>query len=326
MTEEEFLERWEKEMPMYKAWGEYVCRSVIEALSIAIKPIDVDTFIRIPPKPRLKENRSLIAKALYRNKNYSDPYSEITDKVGVRFIVLLQSDIEKVEKVINQYTHWEASKDKDFEKEQSQFPLQFDYQSMHYVVSAVDNISVGGIIVNKGTPCEIQVRTLLQHAHSELTHDRIYKPKAEAKPKTRRTVAKSMALIEATSDFFEQVVKDLDIDTQESRTLSDQLGRIYREKVGKEPQPTKIEGLILDSLIPIAGRDIIPRLEKLISTKGFIIDYIKEMSEIRHLFQQPSILLIFLLASESQNKLKDVWPFLLNELRPIFTKLGISLD
>src|SRR3546814_12228521 len=39
-----------------------------------------------------------------------------------------------------------------------------------------------------GTPCEVQLRTLLQHAHSQLTHDTIYKPKTIASSHTKRFV------------------------------------------------------------------------------------------------------------------------------------------
>ena len=50
------------------------------------------------------------------------------------------------------------------------------------------------------------MRTLLQHAHSELTHDTIYKPSVVQTPAMLRAAAKSMALIEATGDYFEELV------------------------------------------------------------------------------------------------------------------------
>ncbi|TOO37902.1 (p)ppGpp synthetase, partial [Vibrio parahaemolyticus] len=76
---------------------------------------------------------------------------------------------------------------------------------MHYVVRARVDLQVKGLMIKAGTPCEIQVRTLLQHAYAELTHDAVYKAKTVVEPEVHRTVAKSMALIETTDDFFSDV-------------------------------------------------------------------------------------------------------------------------
>src|SRR5690606_22227118 len=101
------------------------------------------------------------------------------------------------------------SKDKDFEAEREAHPLEFVYQSVHYVLKSKPGQAFNGVNLPAGLACEIQVRTLLQHAHSELTHDTLYKPKATAKPAVHRTVAKSMALIEATDEFFDEAMRKL---------------------------------------------------------------------------------------------------------------------
>ena len=62
-----------------------------------------------------------------------------------------------------------------------------------------------GVTIPKGLTCEVQVRTLLQHAYSELSHSRIYKPSFDPDAKVKRVIAKSMALLETTDDFFEEV-------------------------------------------------------------------------------------------------------------------------
>ena len=64
-----------------------------------IAPVAADVFLRIPPKPRTKGEVSFLEKAFYR-KAYVDPYVEVTDKVGVRFVVLVASQIQMVEKAL----------------------------------------------------------------------------------------------------------------------------------------------------------------------------------------------------------------------------------
>ncbi|RWP54341.1 MAG: hypothetical protein EOR07_34055 [Mesorhizobium sp.] len=43
------------------------------------------------------------------------------------------------------------------------------------MVRSKDELTFDGETIAAGTPCEIQVRTILQHAYSQLTHDTIYK-------------------------------------------------------------------------------------------------------------------------------------------------------
>ena len=151
MTEEEFLERWSRERPMYEAWGQFVARRITEEIQPLIAPVSTDIFIRIPVKPRLKSDGSFVTKAFYRaEKNYSEPLAQITDKVGVRFVVLLGSDIKMVSNAIEGCQDWEWSKDRDYEEEQARAPYEFRYQSVHYIVRCRGGIMVGGTAIAAG--------------------------------------------------------------------------------------------------------------------------------------------------------------------------------
>ena len=62
---------------------------------------NLDSFLKLPAKHRLKDDKSLIDKAFYRaDKQYRDPYREIEDKVGARFVVLLIEDIKDICKIL----------------------------------------------------------------------------------------------------------------------------------------------------------------------------------------------------------------------------------
>ena len=131
-------------------------------------------------------------------------------------------------------------------------------------------LTLGALTVPVGTPCEIQIKTILQHAYSELTHDTIYKPKVDATPKMRRTAAKSMALIEATNDYFQQVVsRSLNLSDQ-NKTATDEMAEVYRKQIGKEPETTRAEGLLLEAFDIDAIKRMPELLTIFLSNKQFL--------------------------------------------------------
>lgn len=326
MNELDIITRWEADQTLFKAWAYFVVQRIYSGLELRVAPQALKDFVKVPSEPRLKDTKSLVDKALHRGKNYADPYGDITDKAGVRFVVLLTSDIKRVEEVICGTPDWECSKDRDYEEERLSRPLEFSYQSVHYIVRAKLDTNLDGVIVPAGTPCEIQVRTLLQHAHSELTHDTIYKPKKTATPNIQRTVAKSMALIEAADDFFEQVVSNLDQASQSEREAIAALVRIYSEKVGTEPEKAKSNLLILDTFSDKLGIGFTQQIEIFIASKPFILGQITARAPNKHLFRQAVILFVYFLVGTAPSDTKERWPLTQNELRIIYSDLGLSFD
>jgi len=326
MTEEELIELWTLDRPMYEAWGQHVLARVVERLRTKIAPLSADIFIRIPPKLRLKGDASMLEKAFYRKKGYADPYADITDKVGVRFVVLLSDQIRIVEDAVTDCPDWDYSKDRDYEEEQQLNPIQFDYAAVHYIVRCRSDLSLTDVTVRAGTPCEIQVKTILQHAYSELTHDTIHKPKVDATPLMLRTAAKSMALIEATNDYFLQVIEQVDKLVAPAKALTEGLAAVYRERVELEPEPTRAEGLILEAYEAEAGVDAVARLHTLLDQKAYLADRVRAKATTTLLYRQPSILLVYLLASERPTATKQKWPLTPDELRPTYVDLGLAFD
>jgi putative GTP pyrophosphokinase len=323
MTEEEFLERWHEQRPIVEAWGKFVAKTLMERIAPLVSPVKAEIFIRIPAVPRVKQDGSLITKAFYRDKNYKDPVNDITDKVGVRFVVLLAKEIPIICKAIEESTEWEWSKDKDYEKEIENAPYEFKYQSVHYIVRSRGE-DIGGINVTAGTPCEVQVRTLLQHAHSEATHDTVYKPSVVRTPDMHRAAAKAMALIESTNDYFEELMALIGTTVQPNKELSKQMELLYREFVGTDPDATKAEGLLNDAYASFAGDKPVDAVRELVGQKPFIIDRIKERAPRKLLFRQPSILLAYLAVSKRSGDAKTAWPLTPAEVKPIFTDLGLA--
>jgi len=326
MTEEEIRLLWEAERKIYEAWADFIKTKITSYLATILPDVEVDYFLKVPVSPRSKELKSLVDKALFRNKTYANPYQDITDKVGMRFVVLLSDDIRIVEKAILDIKDWDASKDRDFEDERRERPLEFAYQSLHYVLRAAKEFKHGDITIPASTSCEVQIRTLLQHAHSELTHDTIYKPQKTASPEVKRTIAKSMALIEATDDFFLLAMQELNNATQLEREAMKTLSQIYLGKVGLTPEAEKSNLLILDSFKEKLTPDLANRINAFIEQKGYVTTKIAKRAETQHLFRQPTILLIYLCVSLAPAETKEIWPLTAEELRPVFLDLGISFD
>lgn len=324
MNETNIAAQWDLDRPIYEAWGGLVQTQICSGLEVVVHPLS--DFLKIPMKVRLKETKSLIDKALFRQKNYQNPYADITDKVGVRFVVLLTSDIKKVEQIICTSSDWSFSKDRDYEEERKAKPLEFAYQSVHYIVRATRDIKIDAITIPLGTPCEIQVRTLLQHAHSELTHDSIYKPKRTASPEIQRIVAKSMALIEAADDFFERVMDDFLNATRAERVALSILYKLYVEHVGLVPEAQKSTFLILDAFSSRLNEGLEAQLSELLHAKPYVAERVAERAANQHLYRQPIILLAYLMAVLAPAVTKDLWPLTLDELRPVYRDLGLSID
>lgn len=322
MTEIEFITRWKAEREMYASWGKYVTQTIRDGLAASNLPKSVDDFIKIPPSPRVKTDISLLEKAFYRDKPYKEPYREITDKVGVRFVVLLERDIEIVSKVVEQSPFWTPSRDRDFDLERGKHPEVFGYQSVHYVVTAKADITCDEGTVPAGTPCEVQIRTLLQHAHSELTHDTIYKPKTNASSLTKRYCSRSMALIETVDDFFVRVMAQIEKAGEPLRLAMESLASTFKETVGLAPEPSNLNTLMLDAYSDRLSEVGEGKVLAFLQSKPFIAKLISERASARLLFRQPAVLLMYYLADVAPRDTKSRWPLTPSELQPIYEDLG----
>lgn len=329
MNEQEILERWEADKPLYRAWAKLIAQEIERRLIPAIAPTPLDYFLKVPMVPRLKGDTSLIDKALYRSKPYKNPYEDITDKVGMRYVVLLTTHISTFCSIIESAdceALWTQTKDKDFEADKLSKPLEFSYQSVHYVLRSKAGLSIDGQDLPEGLACEVQIRTLLQHAHSELTHDTLYKPKSTAKPSVKRTVAKSMALIEATDEFFEQAMKDLADASEAQRQLLDYLSGVYKKGTSIEPGQERSNQLVVDAFIDILPQDASARIDEFLTAKSYVFDKIKEQKGQRHFFNQPAVLLAYFLVEQMPAQTREHWPMDSDDLAKVFSDLGKKFD
>lgn len=309
---------------MYEAWGKWVQITAEEHLCRNLGVDGLGSILKIPVRPRLKCPERLIEKAYRPGKSYTDPYTDITDKVGMRFVLQTTTEVRQVGELFSSFSFWNISKDKDFEEEQAKNPAQFAYQSMHFVVRSKEPINFEGISVPAGLPCEIQVRTLLQHALAELTHDITYKPKTmNASPEVQRTCARAIALVEVVDEMFVRVIKSVH---EASKPLDDVMSRlkdIYSDCINELPHEGILNTYLIDAYYEHLTTCTEQNLREFLSKKSFIIDNIRSRRETNELFCQPAILLIYYLAKTQPYVTRANWPFTPEELVPIGTDLGI---
>nr|WP_246728588.1 RelA/SpoT domain-containing protein [Rhizobium laguerreae] len=294
-------------------------------LHLELAPAGLGLFLRIPVVPRVKTEDSLVQKAFIR-KRYADPYNDIEDKVGVRFVVLLNEDVRLIGNAIeNAAAYWTWDKARDFESERQANPSVFDYQSLHYVVRSKPGIRHDDLDLPADLPCEIQVRTLLQHAYSELTHDTIYKPSVSTTPEMMRAAAKSMALIEATDDYFSEVVEIIRNKERSALEIEADLMVEYRALTGLEPVRSPLNTQLIDYYKKFAGPNFSADLREWLAKKPYVKERLVQHDPSDFIFDVPAILLVLFAISEHPENAKVESPLSDEELESLYSLFGYGL-
>ena len=328
MTEQELRRAYESQKPVLHAWGSAVTGAVLAELEKKLGPATkLRDFLKIPAEPRVKETESFLAKALRRGKNYPRPLDAITDKVGVRFVVLLLTELKIIQDIVEASDLWNAEKARDFEAERIERPHHFDYQSVHYIVSARKPLDCTGVLVPIGTPCEVQVRTLLQHAYAELAHNLTYKPSLALDRDVSRKVAKSMALMETTDEIFVQAHEKVEAASTEMRRAHEFATKAYENRVGLVPaRDLRFCFSLLDPF-----RDRLPQMTKevlktFLAEHDFIAEKVRERAPLSLFYQHPCVLIFYWLIAAHPDTVPKHWPADLKHLEMLYTDLGLSTE
>lgn len=309
MSESDLTSRYEAEKPLLHAWGRMVVENVTGALQETLGDrIAITEFLRIPPVPRMKDTGSLVAKAFYRKKEYDDPWLEITDKVGVRFVVLLIDQVALVRDIIKSSSLWDAREDRHYLLERETNPLEFDYQSVHFVLFSKGEQMFDGVSIPNDTPCEVQIRTLLQHAHSELSHETTFKPSIRVPNNVRRVIARCMALIETTDYSFQEAANIVERRSAGMRGFYEPFAEMLGTFAVVEID-AKVNGDLYNHLHAIAPDTPPEEIIEWISRQPSLRESIAARQPMSLLHRQPLILLVYWLAAFFPDELEKEWPF-----------------
>lgn len=326
-SEQELLARWHAERPAYEVWGDYVRAKVLELLELRLGREAGQLFLRLPASPRTKSDASLVQKALFR-KRYQNPYDDVEDKVGIRFVVLTSDDIPTVAQSISEAgsEFWHVAKSRDFVAEREADPNHFGYQSDHFVLrSKVGLVGPSGTPILPDLPCEVQIRSLLQHAYSEVTHDTIYKPSVKTTPEMLRAAAKAMALIEATDDYLRALGNLVSSSVEDVRSMVRDLRIIYSQYVGAEPTETALDSQIIEALLPLIEGRSSADISAWLAEKPYLANRILSNRELSTLYGQGSILAVYYCVQHFPNAVPQQDVLAADELAPVYSDLGAML-
>ena len=179
---------------------------------------------------RTKEIEKLAKKISRPGKQY-DKLEDVTDLSGVRVITYFPDDVDRIGTLIEQ--EFNVFPDKSIDKRVVLDPDRFGYLSLHYVCTLSDDrLALSEYSTFRGHVCEIQIRTILQHAWAEIEHDLGYKvPQGIPKP-TRRRFSRLASLLEMGDDEFKNIRDELetyavnvkrDIPSDPSKVLVDRI-------------------------------------------------------------------------------------------------------
>lgn len=225
---------------------------VQELLTILLKRADIQPH---SITNREKSPASLREKIQRDDKSYANPLEDITDLAAVRVITYFPTDVDKVVPIIER--EFDVDPDHSVDKRKTADPAVFGYASVHLVVGlSADRLRLAEYSVFNRLKCEIQVRTILQHAWAEIEHDIVYKSSHDIPFELRRRFASLAGLLEIADREFEFLrhdetrVRDEIQSTIQSddlripidmESLSFYLQRFHNEK---EPSPFVLSNLV----------------------------------------------------------------------------------
>ncbi|MGF6345965.1 GTP pyrophosphokinase [Variovorax sp. W2I14] len=324
MNAEGFGQHLDNLRPALKEYGKFVVERITSYLKSNITPQEYNQLFKVPPSARVKDTASAVEKVA--RKKYQDPVGQMTDVIGSRFVVLMQADLEIIEKSVLNCNAWTARKDRTplFEIEEN--PEVFEYQSIHFIVKLNEELKINDLTIPRDTPCEIQIRTLMQHAYAEFVHDRVYKGEKKIPSNVRRLVARAMAMLETTDEIFTEAAAELaslnlDIDAWHSEATAIYLAHCgsITSKVSTEESRLFYE--TFHFLLSAANKNDVRALFSAYASK------IIELKEEQNIFSHPIVVpLLWLLKNHDQETAAKWWlGKYRNDLETVAAVLGIGL-
>lgn len=172
---------------------------------------------------RSKEVESFLNKAM--KEKYKNPLEEIHDLAGIRIITFVRSDVEKVSNIIKRT--FNIDNENSIDKGAELGIDKVGYRSVHFVAEMTeDRLKLADYQRYTGMKFEIQVRTIMEHAWADLSHDRNYKFNGVLP--NENDIKRRFSLIAATIELldrqFDELANEIDsYDVEVKKSLADGL-------------------------------------------------------------------------------------------------------
>lgn len=226
---QEWVEVYRSQQGLYDLFGRTLhalLSQILQERSIAIHSI---TY-------RVKELALLEEKLTRPGKNY-EQLDDVTDLLGLRIITYFADDVDQVMAIIDQ--EMEVDVERSVDKRPLNDPDRFGYASVHRICKLPDmRTQLTEYRPFTGLRCEIQIRSILQHAWAEVEHDLGYKAVRGIPVHLRRRFSMLAGLLELADDQFMRLRDEL---TQYSVKVTDE--------VQTNPNLVRIDTVSLESFV-----------------------------------------------------------------------------
>jgi putative GTP pyrophosphokinase len=188
------VEQYALERPLYESYA-------AKLRTLLVSLLDAHGLKYQVVEARAKEVDSFREKVTRAGKFYENPISDLPDLCGARVIVYYADDVSKVNKMIaDEFTVVEE----EMSHQQDSFDAdRFGYLSVHFVVKLNQSrISLAEWKFADKFRAEIQVRTVIQHAWSAVSHALQYKQETAIPSRLRRRLFRIAGLFELADEEF----------------------------------------------------------------------------------------------------------------------------
>lgn len=192
-AQQQILSQFEGSYGLYEDF----CRTLGHLLESVLAPRGIQTHT---VSYRAKSLESLREKVTRPDKSYIR-LEEITDLADVRITTYFSDDVDRVAEAMQ--AEFSIDLEASVDKRKYIDPDRFGYRSLHYVIALSENRALLPEYSRfKDLKCEVQIRSILQHAWAEIEHDLGYKSAAGVPAELRRKFARISSLLELADDEF----------------------------------------------------------------------------------------------------------------------------
>lgn len=144
-----------------------------------------------------------------QDAKYKDPINQITDFAGIRIITYVESDLDKISKLVEE--NFIIDNENSVDKTKSLGIDKVGYRSVHYVAKLPENRTILAEYKKFfDLSFEIQIRTILQHAWAEIEHDKDYKFSGELPSHIKRRFKVLSGVLELADREFNLLATEID--------------------------------------------------------------------------------------------------------------------
>lgn len=245
------IQKFTQEYDVYLTFAEILKKIMIHVCNLYFHNAIVQTRVK---------SISSFAEKIVRKEKYTDPLNQITDLCGIRIITHTHAQSKQICAYIRDNFLIDEKNSIDVSSRLK--VAEFGYLSVHYVISLnkeqILGVKIPEIIRDK--KAEIQIRTILQHAWSDICHDRIYKTTINIPGFLKRDSFRLAALLESADMAFGSLTRAIDV------FLNNYAVFLPKNKLDKEIQTLKV--ILENEPDPKSKPQIALKIAKILKVKG----------------------------------------------------------